>query len=103
MEMTLLLDTRPTRTARRSIVVLALALFVGAFALPAAGEAAPGAPNVSTGGVSNVTFSSAIVNGDINAQGAPTNYVVQYGTSRLYGAQTPFAPAGNGTIPIKVS
>jgi hypothetical protein len=87
----------------RRIVVLALALLVlGAFALPASGAAAA-APTASTGGASNASYSSAIIHGDVNAQGAATNYVFQYGTTSAYGAQTPLAPAGNGTISIKVS
>src|SRR5665213_1854355 len=103
METTLLAETRRARTGLRAIVVIALALVVGALALPAAGEAAPAAPAASTGGVANVTFSSAILNGYIDARGAATNYVFQYGTTPIFGAQTPFAPAGNGTISIKVS
>jgi hypothetical protein len=103
MEMTLRAKTRRARGGSRAIVVLVLALLVGAFALPASGEAAATPPTVSTGGVSHVGFSSATLSGDVNAQGAVTNYVFQYGTSSLYGSQTPLAPAGNGTISIKVS
>jgi hypothetical protein len=109
MEMTLFAKTRRARGGPRAIVVLILAIVVGAFALPASGEAAatppvtPPAPTVSTGGASHVGFSSATLSGDVNAQGAVTNYVFQYGTSSLYGSQTPLAPAGNGTISIKVS
>ena len=106
MEMNLPADTRRARLGLRSILALALALVVGALALPAAGEAAaaaPPAPTVSTGGAANVSFSSATLEGSINAQGAATNYVFQYGTTGIYGTQTPFAPAGNGTISIKVS
>jgi len=91
--------------ASRRIVVLTLALGVGALALPASGSAAAVAvaPTVGTGGVSHVSFSSAILSGDVNAQGAATNYYFQYGTTSAYGSQTPLAPAGNGTITIKVS
>jgi hypothetical protein len=93
--------------ASRRIVVLTLALGVGALALPASGSAAAVAvavaPTVGTGGVSHVSFSSAILSGDVNAQGAAANYYFQYGTTSAYGSQTPLAPAGNGTITIKVS
>jgi hypothetical protein len=89
--------------ASRRFVVLALALVAGALALPASGSAAAVAPTVSTGGVSNVSYSSAILNGNVNAKGAATNYYFEYGTTSAYGAQTPLAPAGNGTISIKVS
>jgi hypothetical protein len=87
----------------RRVVVLAVALVLGALALPASGAAATGAPSVSTGGVSGVGYSSAIFHGGVNARGAATNYYFQYGTTRAYGAQTPLAPAGNGTISIRVS
>jgi hypothetical protein len=80
-----------------------LALTLGALALPASAAAAPDAPSVRTGGVSHVGYSSAILNGFIDARGAATNYYFQYGTTSAYGAQTPLAPAGNGTISIKAS
>jgi hypothetical protein len=80
--------------------VAVLALVLGALALPASAAAAP---SVSTGGVSHVSYSSAILNGYIDARGAATNYYFQYGTTSAYGAQTPLAPAGNGTISIKAS
>jgi hypothetical protein len=60
-------------------------------------------PAVATSGVSNVTYSSAILYGYVDARGQATNYFFQYGTTKGYGAQTPLAPAGNGTITIKVS
>ena len=46
---------------------------------------------------------SAILYGRINADGQDTNYVFQYGTTTGYGAQSPLAPAGNGTKEIRVS
>jgi hypothetical protein len=60
-------------------------------------------PAVVTGGTSNVTYSSAILYGFLAARGQVTNYVFQYGPTSAYGAQSPLAPAGNGTITIKVS
>jgi hypothetical protein len=60
-------------------------------------------PAVVTGGTSNVTYSSAILYGYVAARGQVTNYVFQYGPTSAYGAQSPLAPAGNGTITIKVS
>jgi hypothetical protein len=64
--------------------------------------AAPSLPGAYTGGTSNVTYSSAILYGYVNARGRPTNYVFQYGTTSAYGAQTPLAPVGNGTTSTKV-
>jgi len=58
---------------------------------------------VVTGGVSNVTYSSAILGGYVAARGQVTNYVFQYGPTSAYGAQSPLAPAGNGTVTIKVT
>jgi len=89
-----------------SRVVVALLLSVGAVVLPAstaAGAAKASAPSATTGGVSHVMFSSAILNGSVDARGQTTAYAFQYGTTRAYGAQTPLAAAGNGTIAIKVS
>jgi hypothetical protein len=50
-----------------------------------------------------VTYSSAILYGSVNAHGQVTNYVFQYGPTSAYGAQSPLAPAGNGSVAIKVS
>jgi hypothetical protein len=65
--------------------------------------AKPLPPAVVTGPTSNVTYSSVILHGFVNARGQATNYFFQYGTTKAYGAQTPLAPAGNGTITVKVS
>ena len=88
----------------RNCVLVALA-FAFVFALPVSpGQAvSPAAPNVSTGGVSNVSYSAAILNGSVDPHGQETNYVFQYGATRSYGSQTPLAPAGNGPKTTKVS
>ncbi|MGA2322078.1 MAG: fibronectin type III domain-containing protein [Solirubrobacteraceae bacterium] len=88
----------------RNPVLVALA-FAFAIALPAsAGQAAsPTAPSVSSGGVANVTFSSATLDGSVDPRGQETNYVFQYGPTHSYGSQTPLSPAGNGTKTLKVS
>jgi hypothetical protein len=104
MAETLLTETRRARAGLRAIVVLALALVLGALALPTSGEAATSlAPTAGTGAASSVTYSTAILSASINAQGAATNYVFQYGATNAYGAQSPLSPAGSGTIPVKVS
>jgi hypothetical protein len=73
-------------------------------ALPVSGAAAASsAPAVATSGVSNVTFSSALLYGYVNAHGLTTEYTFQYGTTSGYGGQTPLAPAGNGTISLKLN
>ena len=87
----------------------ALSLIATALAGSAAAAAAsppsppPKAPTLGGSYSSNVTFSSAVFNGLVNPNGQPTNYYFQYGRTKGYGAQTPLAPAGNGTITIKLS
>jgi hypothetical protein len=72
--------------------------------LASSGQAVPSsAPGVNNATVSNVTYSSAIFHDEVNPHGQLTNYVFQYGMTHGYGAQTPLAPAGNGTISINVS
>jgi hypothetical protein len=48
-------------------------------------------------------YSSAILYGNVDAHGLLTNYSFQYGPTSAYGAQSPLAPAGNGTGTVKVS
>ena len=89
-------------TGSRTAVLLALS--AGAFLLPASAHAATlPVPSVTTAGVSNVTYSSAILYGDVDAHGQLTSYAFQYGPTSAYGSQSPLAPAGNGTVTIKVS
>jgi hypothetical protein len=91
------------RATRRPLAILP-ALIAIALALPAAGAlAAPSTPTVSTSNTSHTTFSSVIAYGNVNPNGLVTNYVFQYGTTNGYGGQTPLAPAGNGTISIRLN
>jgi hypothetical protein len=93
------------RARRRSLGPYAaglLALLVFASA-PAAQAVATPAPTATTGGASDVAYSSAILHGSIGARGQVTNYSFLYGPTGAYGAQTPLAPAGNGTSSISVS
>jgi hypothetical protein len=90
--------------ANRHRLRLVLALLAGALALPVPGALAfVGAPTVTTDGTSNVSYSSATLFGNVNARGLSTSYSFQYGTSVAYGGQTPLAPAGNGTITVRLS
>jgi hypothetical protein len=85
-------------------VAIAILASAATTALTATGAAAAlHPPSVATGGVSNVTASSVVLQGTVDPQGQVTNYVFQYGTTRAYGAQTPLAPAGGGTRTIKVA
>jgi hypothetical protein len=94
----------PRARAHAAPGLLALALAVLASALVGASSAAAApSPVASTAGSSNVTYSSAIVFGNVNPRGQETNFVFQYGTARSYGSQTPLSPAGSGEGSIRVS
>ena len=97
--------TRPRRAhATLRLPVVLLALVASALMLPPTGAlAASPTPSVTTSRSSNATFSSVVLYGYVDAHGLATNYVFQYGTTTGYGGQTPLAPAGNGTITIKLS
>jgi hypothetical protein len=95
---------RRARSAGGTILGLALAIVLTALALPASGQAAtPPAPTATTSSVSNVSYSSAILYGYVNAEGQATNYYFEYGTTTAYGAQSPLSPAGSATSTVKVN
>ena len=81
--------------------VLAAAVLVGALWAPAGALAA--APTITTGGVSNVAPTTAVLNGTVDPNGTATSYIFQYGTTKLYGASTPTTSAGAGGKPVKVA
>jgi hypothetical protein len=88
----------------RHSTILLLGLITGALALPASNAlAAASKPSVATSSASNATYSSVVLYGFVNPRGLATGYVFQYGTTSGYGGQTSLAPAGNGTIGIKLS
>jgi len=60
-------------------------------------------PLVSTSAATNVTTSSATLNGTVNPNGLTTNYYFQWGTSISYGNVTPTLSAGSGSTNISVS
>jgi hypothetical protein len=86
-----------------TVATVAIATASGVGALASAAAAAQPAPSVSTGGVRDVSYSTAILTGTINPRGADTDYYFQYGATSGYGAQTPLAPVGNGTGGMAVS
>jgi hypothetical protein len=63
----------------------------------------PRPPFVYTGTFPEVGTASATLKGGVNSHGTETSYSFQYGLTTTYGAQTPPAPAGNGTVEVKVS
>jgi hypothetical protein len=92
------------RRATGRLFTLGLAAGVLACVTPAIAASPPSmAPTISGGYFSNVTFSSAVFYANVNAHGQPTNYYFQYGETSGYGAQTPLAPVGNGTVAVRVS
>lgn len=91
------------RAAVRCIVAVTVIIAALVVAAPTALAASSQAPVVSTSGVSNVSYSAAILYGNVNPNGQATGYVFQYGPTSAYSQQTPLAPAGNGTISIKLS
>jgi hypothetical protein len=96
---------RKLAISRRAVSagIMVSALLTLAVSSAQAATPKPLPPAVVTGATSNVTYSSAILYGFLAARGQVTNYVFQYGPTSAYGAQSPLAPAGNGTITIKVS
>jgi hypothetical protein len=83
----------------RSIGIVVAVL--GALLLPASALAA--APTVTTGGVANVTPTTALLKGSIDPNGTATSYMFQIGPTRLYGGQTPTTAAGAGNKGVAVA
>jgi putative hemolysin len=61
------------------------------------------APTVATTDATDVTSSTATLNGTVNPNGGSTSYHFEYGTSTNYGTNTPTASAGSGTSAVSVS
>ena len=71
-------------------------------ALPAAALAA-GPPTATTGAATGVTRSTATLNGTVDANGSPTSYHFEYGTTTAYGLSSPGGDAsGDGDTPVAV-
>jgi len=61
------------------------------------------APQVVTGGATNVTPSSATLNGTVDPSGRATTWFFEYGTTTGYGNKTAAKDAGSGTGAVNVS
>jgi hypothetical protein len=83
----------------RSIGIAVVVL--GGLLLPASALAA--APAVTTGGVANVEPTTALLKGSVDPNRTATSYMFQYGTTRLYGGQTPTTVAGGGNKGVAVA
>jgi Fibronectin type III domain len=80
-----------------AVVLICAALAVGFGAMAAAG------PVVSTGSVSAIANTSAIVTGSVNPNGQATTYAFQYGTTTQYAQESGVQEIGAGTTPQTVS
>jgi hypothetical protein len=61
------------------------------------------APNATTGSVSSVSATSAILHGGVNPNGQDTSWHFEFGTSTSYGMSTATKGAGSGTGSVNVS
>jgi hypothetical protein len=76
-------------------------MFMFGLLVPAGAQAA--APAVTNGAAANVGQSTATLTGKVDPNGSQTTYFFEYGATRLYGARTPDAPAGNGANNVNVT
>ena len=79
-----------------------LVLIVVIVASLAGVAAAASSPTVVTGAASNITDTSAVLNGRVTPNGSKTTYVFSFGPTTAYGASTAARSAGGGTkvVPI---
>jgi hypothetical protein len=84
------------------LVTISTLTALAAIAAPAAAQARAQAPSVSTGGATQVSYSSAVLSGVVNPHGADTTYYFQYGPTTAYGLQTAVATAGAGSAGVRV-
>ncbi len=84
---------------------LALALLASLALLPPTSQAVvkPKAPRAATGSALHVGESTVALNATVNPSGQETTCYFQYGTTTAYGAQTPTAAVGSGTVGATVS
>jgi hypothetical protein len=83
------------------LIIPAVFALVALVAPAAAGAASK--PAVTTGGVANITPTTAQLNGKVDANGADTAYFFEIGTTTLYGTRTAAVAIGSGTSPKGVS
>ena len=84
---------------KRIIGALAGAAAIG---LSIVGTAQAATPLVHTRGVTQVTGTTAVLNGAVNAKGAATSYVFNYGPTTSFGTATVAGDAGQGARRIFV-
>ncbi len=86
----------------RNPLAVTIVTFLVASAGPVA--AATASPVANTGGIQDVTETTATVTGAVNPRGAETRVFVRYGTTRAYTARTAEVAVGAGTsrVPIRI-
>ena len=82
---------------------LAIAVLSMAVCLPSMASAAPARPDATTDRATNVTQTSARLNGSVVPNQRATSVYFQYGTTRAYEARTPPIAVGNGNRRVAVS
>jgi hypothetical protein len=60
-------------------------------------------PGAVTGSATNLSASSATLDGSVNPNGRATTWHFEYGPSASYGSNTPSQNAGSGTTPVNLS
>ena len=89
-------------------VTLSTSVIFGAalIALPSSSQAATTVakpPSAITQGATQVSGSSATLAGIVDPHGTESSCYFQYGPTTAYGAQTPTAAVGNGTVQVRVT
>lgn len=91
-----------TTVVTRRLAALATGALLATFGATAAAQATS-APSASTGGATQIEYSSATLHGTVNPKGSETFYYFQYGLTKAYTAQTSIVDAGAGTAPVHVA
>jgi hypothetical protein len=86
-----------------SVAILAATSLAAPLVSRATKASIPKPPNASTGGTSQLSYSSAMLNATVNPHGSETTYYFQYGPTTAYGAQTTTASVGTGASGVRVS
>jgi hypothetical protein len=74
-----------------------------ALLVPAAADAAPAKPTVTTGAATSIGQSTVVLTGWVNPREAATNYFFQLGTTRLYGVTSTPIAVGSGRQRVRVT
>jgi phosphodiesterase/alkaline phosphatase D-like protein len=94
---------RRTRARRQFILPMIWAVLVVASTAGALAPTALAAASATTGHVTNLTSTSATLNGTVTADSGGANWFFQYGTSPAYGQMTAAQPVPGGTSNVSVN